>query len=110
MEPLNEPEPEYKYHCNTCNYSTDVKVNWTIHLITEKHKRNGNKKPISCDICDYIGLNCWNLKLHKLSKHSTIEERKNSKFYCHTCDQVFFCKLYMEKHNNGIKHLTKNNN
>ena len=50
--------------------------------MTEKHKRNGNKKEILCNKCDYSGLTHWNLKLHKLSQHSTIEDRKNSKYYC----------------------------
>ena len=93
-----------------CNYNTNVKVNWNIHIITDKHNRNGKKKPISCDKCDYISSSHWNLKLHISSQHSTIDDRKNSKFYCETCDQIFFCKLYMNKHLDGIKHKNTNSN
>ena len=95
------------YNCESCDYHTDIKMNWTIHLITDKHKRNGQKKPIKCEKCekcDYIGKNHWNLKLHILSQHSTIEEKKKLKYYCTYCDQVFFRKIYMERHNEGSKH------
>jgi hypothetical protein len=94
----------HTYNCESCDYHTNIKMNWALHLITDKHKRNGQKKPIKCDKCDYIGKNHWNLKLHILSQHSTIEERKKSKYYCTSCDQVFFCKIYMERHNEGSKH------
>lgn len=95
---------DYIYNCPTCNYHTNVKVNWNVHLMTEKHKRNGLKKAIKCDKCEYEGNNHWNLKLHILSQHSTLEERQKSKYYCASCDQVFFCKTYMDKHNQGSKH------
>jgi hypothetical protein len=100
----NNQDINNTYNCQECNYHTDIKMNWTVHLLTEKHKRNGLKKPISCDKCNYIGLNHWNLKLHKHSQHSTIEERKKSKYYCEYCDQIFICKIYMDRHNEGSKH------
>jgi hypothetical protein len=46
----------------------------------------------------------WNLKMHLLSIHSTLEERAQSKYYCKDCDKVFFCSVYMNTHNNGIHH------
>jgi hypothetical protein len=106
---ISNNQENYKYNCPICSYNTNVKVNWNVHLMTEKHKRNGNKKQISCDKCNYISLNHWNLKLHKLSQHSTVEERKNNKFYCEICDKVFFCQLYFDNHNKGIKHRNKMN-
>lgn len=30
----------YKYICTTCNFKTNIKHNWTSHLVTSKHKRN----------------------------------------------------------------------
>ena len=39
-----------------------------------------------------------------MSQHSTRDERAKNKYYCNICDTVFFCKLYMDKHTNGIKH------
>jgi hypothetical protein len=107
MEQTDNIIINYKYTCDICNYKTAIKTSWHCHILSDKHNRNGQKKPISCEKCDYIGLNHWNLKLHILSQHSTIEERKNSKYYCKTCDQVFFCKLYIDNHNKSNKH--KNN-
>ncbi len=75
-----------------------------ITLVDKKTQKKWSKKPVKCDKCEYIGNNHWNLKLHILSQHSTIEERKKSKYYCASCDQVFFCKIYMERHNEGSKH------
>lgn len=39
-------------------------------------------------------INHWNLKMHKLTQHSTLEERTKSKYYCNICDLVFFSQLY----------------
>ena len=27
-----------------------------------------------------------------------------TKYYCNTCDLVFFCEAYYKKHNDGIRH------
>ena len=62
------------------------------------------KKPINCANCNYIGLTHWNLKMHYMAIHSTIEERNNCKYYCKDCDKVLFCSTYMKTHNNGIQH------
>jgi hypothetical protein len=104
-------EQIYKYKCEICNYNTNVKTSWQLHTMSERHNRNGKKKSTKCNICDYESTSHWNIKLHILSKHSTLEERKNHKYYCDICDTVFFCKLYMERHLQGKKHnkLLKNN-
>ncbi len=101
----NNQNIDYIYNCPTCDYHTNVKVNWTVHIMTEKHKRNGKPKAIKCDKCEYEGNNHWNLKLHILSQHSTIEEKQQSKYYCASCDQVFLCEAYMNKHNQSSKHI-----
>jgi hypothetical protein len=95
---------EKKFNCYLCKYHTNKPSDWIKHMKCEKHIRNGNKKPINCDKCNYIGLTHWNLKMHMLVNHSTIEERSKQKYYCKTCDQIFFCSSYMKTHNNGIHH------
>ena len=55
-------------------------------------------------MCDYDSTSHWNIKLHKLSQHASIEEKLKHKYYCKDCDQVFFCKLYHDKHILGVKH------
>jgi hypothetical protein len=95
---------EKKYNCEKCKYSTDTKLNWLYHLDSNKHKRGGKLLTDTCSECNYVATNHWNLKYHIASQHSTIEERKKQKYYCNICDTVFFCKLYMDKHNEGKKH------
>jgi hypothetical protein len=95
---------EKKFNCNLCNYHTNKPSDWIKHMNSNKHLRNGKKKPVNCTLCDYIGLTHWNLKMHILVNHSTIEERSTQKYYCNYCDQIFFCNSYMKTHNNGIHH------
>jgi len=116
-----------EFNCMTCNYSTlfsfakqpkfvgsaDERTNkhtdWIKHEKTQKHLRNGKQKITKCDKCDYSSHSHWNVKLHNMSQHSTLEERKASKYYCITCDYVFFCPTYLNKHMNGKHHLNKVN-
>lgn len=69
-----------------------------------KHGKSGIKKPRSCLKCNRICFNHWNLRHHMLTQHSTIEERKKEEYYCEVCDQVFFCKYYIDLHMKGKKH------
>jgi hypothetical protein len=104
---------EKKYNCKICNYCTDNKLNWLYHQDSNKHKRGGKLLSANCTECNYVATNHWNLKYHIASQHSTLEDRKKQKYYCDICDTVFFCKLYLEKHNDGNKHkkmlLSSNN-
>jgi hypothetical protein len=97
-------ENQKKYYCEFCKYTTDYPSDWIKHGETLKHKRLGERKSTKCDLCDYESSSHWNIKIHKLSQHSTIEERKTHKFYCISCDQVFFSKFHFDKHNSGIRH------
>lgn len=66
--------------------------------------KSGIKKSKSCSICNQVCLNHLNLRHHILTRHSTIEERKKEKYYCDVCDNVFFCKYYMDIHMKSKKH------
>ena len=100
-------EKKENFHCHFCNYNTLNCTFWLKHLKTQKHLRNGKPKTSKCSICVYESSSHWNLKLHTLSQHSTIEERKNHKYYCEICDLVFFCSTYMNKHTNGKIHKNR---
>jgi len=104
MENIEEKDKIYKFNCINCDYHTNRPCDWIKHIESNKHKRRGEKKTTKCDLCDYVGLTHWNVKLHKLSQHSTDEEKANSKYYCKSCNKIFFCSLYMDKHINGIGH------
>lgn len=90
--------------CELCNFSTNRNATWLIHIESEKHKRGGQKKSTNCDLCNYEAKLYWNVKIHKLYKHSTKEEREKCKYYCKECDTVLLCKSYYDKHNNSITH------
>ena len=100
-------EETYKYSCDTRNYKTNVKASWKLHMISDKHMRNGEKKSTKCELCDYQTTSHWNVKLHMLTQHSTLEERKNHKYYCEICDTVFLRAVLLENHINGTKHANK---
>ena len=93
-----------KFNCPLCNYGTNKPSDWIKHINSEKHERNGKKKPILCDICNHESLTHWNYKMHKITNHSTKEERMEQKYYCIECDQVFFCSQYKKTHDNSTKH------
>lgn len=48
-----------KYDCNPCNFHSDDKTNYEIHLMTDKHKIINNieynkPKNYRCDPCIFI--------------------------------------------------------
>jgi hypothetical protein len=94
-----------KYHCIFCNYLTNLPSDWIKHTETDKHQRQGKKKIHKCTMCEYESQSKWNIDIHLLSSHSIKEEREKQKYYCNDCDQVFFCKLYKDKHFSGKKHM-----
>ena len=95
-----------KFYCECCKFKCNYNSAWLTHLESEKHLRNGAPKTHKCkaDGCDYNTTIHWNMKMHVMTVHSTMEERMKMKYYCKECDQVFFAPLYLDKHNNGIKH------
>jgi ribosomal protein L34E len=97
-------EKQYKYFCECCILQTNAPSLWLKHLSSQKHIRNGKPKTHKCEECDYECKSLWNLKLHKLSQHLSKEERSKSKYYCNTCDKVFFSQIYHDSHMKGIKH------
>ena len=61
------------YYCNICDYNSNRKYNYDIHLQSVKHKKK-QKKSIyiyHCDICDYHTNNKYNYDKHVYSvKHN----------------------------------------
>ena len=93
-----------KLFCEKCNFQSKGPAQWLKHIETEKHKRDGLKKEKTCDICNKTFSNHFTLKIHKLSTHSTKEERKQHKYYCDDCDYVFISESYYIQHCKGIIH------
>lgn len=93
-----------KYHCEYCNYYSNFNSEWLKHLQSQKHQRYGEKKSKKCNICDYEATSHWNIKIHVLSQHSTIDEKKQHKYYCEICEQIFFSSKHFNAHVSGKKH------
>jgi len=104
---LHMEKTNKEYFCYLCNYKTTRCSDWCKHINSQKHKRDGQKKTTKCDFCDYKSTSYSNITNHKLSCHSTLEERKLQKYYCDICDVVFLCNAYMKKHYEGKYHKNK---
>ena len=91
-------------YCEKCNFQSTCPVIWLRHIESQKHKRNGKKKPLICTHCNKSLSNHFTLKIHILTSHSSKEERSKQKYYCDSCDYVFVSKLYYEKHCGGKLH------
>jgi hypothetical protein len=93
-----------KLYCEKCNFQSKNSDEWLKHIESGKHKRDGQKKPKTCEICNRTFSNHSTLKIHNLSTHSTKEERSKYKYYCDKCDYVFISELYYLQHCKGITH------
>jgi hypothetical protein len=91
--------------CEPCNFKTLRYFDLERHYKSKLHERNGVAKTKKCDECDYVATTHWLIKKHKITNHSTIEERQKQKYYCNMCDLVFFCPLYKEKHLQSARHI-----
>jgi hypothetical protein len=97
-------ETNNKLYCECCNYTATANAFWLKHLETQRHKRDGIKKPTFCDLCNYKSISHWNVNMHKIQKHSTKEERSKLKLYCSACDIVCMCQKYFDKHMESTRH------
>ncbi|QKF94506.1 zinc finger C2H2-type protein [Fadolivirus algeromassiliense] len=102
---------EFKYVCDKCNFKCNTKARWENHIKTELHKtgtrkkRKDYKQPMKCEYCEYETKNITTLKIHKLNKHSTNEDReKGFTYYCKPCDFGSFSEDSMKIHNDTNKH------
>lgn len=89
-----------RFICNMCNYHTNNCNDYVTHTNTKKHQRNGKKTEHMCTVadCNYTTKSTWNLKMHYMTNHSSIEERKAHKYYCNACDKIYFSPLYLDNH------------
>jgi len=94
-------------YCNCCNYLAKFQCEFNKHLKSQKHARKGIKKDYKCNTCDYSATTHWNLKMHTVLKHYTMEQKKELKYYCNLCDNVNFSNLYYMNHVKSTLH--KNN-
>jgi len=94
MSENTEKKRESKYSCINCDFYTDDKSKYNIHLLTRKHKRYEISEKIieykySCTICDYFTSEKCNYEKHLLTdKHSRMNlvKKTGKKYICVNCN------------------------
>lgn len=106
---------EYKYNCEECDYRCKYESLWDQHMSSKKHNKQDRKQRSDkiynskCSMCNYETNNHTNMKVHKLTKHSSPEQRsKEFKFYCHKCDFGTFIEILYSRHLETKKHQYDN--
>ena len=102
MENINKKN--LNLYCEKCDFQAIRPAEWLRHIETKKHLRNGQKISSNCEFCNKSFISPFSLKIHTLTFHSTVDERRGYKYYCSVCDLVFISQLYMKKHLNGKIH------
>ncbi len=107
MTEININENLHKLYCDKCKFQPKGPAQWLKHIESGKHKRDGQKKPKTCNICNKTYSNHFTYKIHELSTHATKEERSRHTYYCNICDYVFISELFYLQHCKGIIHKNK---
>ena len=104
-----------KFYCVDCDYKCIYLAHWKQHIESDKHDNGGKRKPRcdkilepKCDLCSFTTNNLTNMKVHKLTKHSSKEEQKiGFKYYCDKCEFGTFGDILFTRHLETKKHINK---
>jgi hypothetical protein len=102
----------FEHVCEKCNYGTNVKIAYDVHMNTEKHKTGKNKTRTDkkvldkCPNCDYTTKSNMAMVQHILNNHSTKKERSEKyKYYCNSCNFGTFSEKLYDTHILSKKHI-----
>jgi hypothetical protein len=102
----------YEYVCEKCNFGSNVKIAYEVHLKTVKHitgkrkTRNDKKILDKCPDCEYTTKCYRSMMSHILNKHASTKERKEKfTYYCEYCNFGTFRLEHYEKHTISSSHL-----
>jgi hypothetical protein len=102
---------EHKYSCEKCNFFTNAKSTWEMHIKSNKHtgkersQRCDKKLLDKCPHCDYSINNNICMQQHILNNHSSKKERSEKfTYYCKDCDFGTFTNHIFKSHNDTKKH------
>ena len=105
---------KFKYSCKKCDYFTNDKCYLIRHKKTNKHKnidtpRSDKKMPDKCESCSYVPTSYMIYRRHKLTEHSSKEQReKDFTYYCKACDFGCFNKSGYIVHTESKRHQRRN--
>ncbi len=94
-------------YCAKCDFRAPRVCEFIRHCKSSKHQRNGEKKPIICNICNKQVSSHFILKSHILINHSSIDDKKKHKYYCETCDTIVTTQHKLDIHNETKVHKNK---
>lgn len=87
------------FHCEKCNYSTDVKYNFDLHCTSKKHLGITNPiKEYFCKKCKYRTCNNSNFQKHLRTKKHLSDEPYH---VCEVCDFCTKSKSIFKSHMKG---------
>jgi hypothetical protein len=102
----------FEYVCEKCNFGSNVKIAYEVHLKTVKHITGKRKircdKKISdkCPDCEYTTKCYMAMMTHILNKHASTKERKEKfKYYCECCNFGTFKMNQYDKHMLSSSHM-----
>ena len=90
-----------EYHCNTCDYTTNIITHYNKHLRTKKHIKRSQKSYI--DTNSYLSIT--NSYLQDTNSYLS-EPNESKKIKCKYCDKEFAYKSGLSRH---IKYYCKKN-
>ena len=97
------------YFCESCDYRTDNKRNYSNHMTSNKHKKNaeGKQNAYSCECCNYNTIYKYHYTKHMSSgKHETMMNAKQKNLQpnqCAQCLRQYSCKSALSKHKHKCK-------
>lgn len=87
-----------QYFCETCNFSTQLKSNYTCHVASKKHIRFTKKEDIG-KLADNPKQPKTTQEQHLGNSETTISNEKNTnEFICKYCEQQFRFRQSMNRH------------
>lgn len=100
----NETNNELKFFCIKCNYSTNIKNSWKLHLKAIKHQYNMThetpQKPVEyyCECCN-VHINHMNNWIKHINTEKHKREGKPKSIECIECNCKFINHITQHHHN-----------
>jgi hypothetical protein len=99
------------FFCDKCEYTTSYKKDYSVHLLSKKHKlavnSDTNNEVYNCECCSYQTPHKYNYNLHLLTKkHETnvlIANNKIQPNQCNNCNKIYSSQKNLWRHKKQCK-------